>query len=192
MNLNLSHFERGLTEEDLQANKRTILTSEILYLLATPPAKGAAGPPRSRRCPLPGPGDIRGPVAWRPGDSMRCSNCGTDNAAGSRFCNQCATPVNKCCAKCAFENTPEARFCAQCAAPLDPAGPIRAAAEPHDGLTGERRHLTVLFCDLVGSTEIAAISIPRNGGRSSPAIIERRRRRSSASTGTSPSTSATA
>src|SRR5207244_10459547 len=25
-----------------------------------------------------------------------------------------------------------------------------------DGLTGERRHLTVLFCDLVGSTEIAS------------------------------------
>ena len=87
---------------------------------------------------------------------MRCSNCGADIAAGSRFCNQCATPVNKCCAKCAFENTPEARFCAQCAAPIDPAGPIRAAAEPHDGLTGERRHLTVLFSDLVGSTEIAS------------------------------------
>ena len=87
---------------------------------------------------------------------MRCSNCGADNAADSRFCNQCATRLNRRCAKCAFENTPEARFCAQCAAPLDPAGPIRAAAEPHDGLTGERRHLTVLFCDLVGSTAIAS------------------------------------
>jgi hypothetical protein len=87
---------------------------------------------------------------------MRCAKCGIDNVAGSRFCNQCATPLNKHCAKCAFENTPEARFCAQCAAPLDPAGPIRAEAEPHDGLTGERRHLTVLFSDLVGSTEIAS------------------------------------
>jgi class 3 adenylate cyclase len=28
-------------------------------------------------------------------------------------------------------------------------------AEPRDSLAGERRHLTVLFCDLVGSTEIA-------------------------------------
>lgn len=26
---------------------------------------------------------------------MRCSNCGTDNAAGSRFCNQCATALGK-------------------------------------------------------------------------------------------------
>jgi class 3 adenylate cyclase len=84
---------------------------------------------------------------------MRCSKCGTDNVAGSRFCNQCATPLTKRCAKCASENAPEALFCAQCAAPLDPATPVRA----HDPLiTGERRHLTVLFCDLVGSTEIAS------------------------------------
>src|ERR1700681_849421 len=87
---------------------------------------------------------------------MRCSKCGTDNAAGSRFCNQCATSLNKLCPKCASGNAPEARFCAQCAAPLDGAAPIRAEAEPREGLTGERRHLTVLFCDLVGSTAIAA------------------------------------
>ncbi len=88
---------------------------------------------------------------------MRCSKCGTDNAAGSRFCNQCATPLGKPCPKCAHENISEAKFCAQCAAPLDVTEPIRVDAEPRDtGLTGERRHLTVLFCDLVGSTEIAA------------------------------------
>src|ERR1700726_3364036 len=87
---------------------------------------------------------------------MRCSKCRTDNAAGSRFCNQCATSLNKLCPKCASDNAPEARFCGQCAAPLEGAAPIRAEAEPHEGLTGERRHLTVLFCDLVGSTGIAA------------------------------------
>jgi len=87
---------------------------------------------------------------------MRCSKCGTDNAAGSRFCNQCASSLNKLCSKCASDNAPEARFCAQCAAPLEGASPIRAEAERSEGLTGERRHLTVLFCDLVGSTGIAA------------------------------------
>ena len=34
--------------------------------------------------------------------------------------------------------------------------PVRAETEARGGLTGERRHLTVLFCDLVGSTAIAA------------------------------------
>jgi class 3 adenylate cyclase len=60
------------------------------------------------------------------------------------------------CAKCASENTPKARFCVQCAAPFDAVGPIHAESAPHEGLSGERRHLTVLFCDLVGSTEIAS------------------------------------
>jgi class 3 adenylate cyclase/tetratricopeptide (TPR) repeat protein len=87
---------------------------------------------------------------------MRCSNCATDNAAGSRFCNQCATPFSKKCAKCAFSNAYEAKFCAQCGGALDAAEPIHAKANLVDGLTGERRHLTVLFCDLVGSTAIAA------------------------------------
>jgi class 3 adenylate cyclase len=87
---------------------------------------------------------------------MRCSKCGTDNAASSRFCNQCAAPFSKRCAKCAFENASEARFCAQCAALLDTAAPIRTDVESRGGLAGERRHLTVLFCDLVGSTEIAS------------------------------------
>jgi class 3 adenylate cyclase len=36
------------------------------------------------------------------------------------------------------------------------AAPVRADAETHEGPMGERRHLTVLFCDLVGSTGIAA------------------------------------
>src|ERR1700694_1732586 len=88
---------------------------------------------------------------------MRCSKCGTDNAAGSRLCNQCATSLNKLCPKCASDNDPEARFCAQCAAPLDGAAPIRAQPDsPDAALPGERRNLTVLFCDLVGSTGIAA------------------------------------
>src|SRR5258707_12662432 len=86
---------------------------------------------------------------------MRCSKCGADNAAGSRFCNQCATSLHKLCPKCASDNAPEAKFCAQCAAPLEGAAPIRVEAKTLDVPQGERRHLTVLFCDLVGSTEIA-------------------------------------
>ena len=93
---------------------------------------------------------------------MRCQNCGIENAAGSRFCNRCGTPLNKRCPKCGSENAPEAIFCSQCGAAIDAAGPLREAeprvgrAEPGgSSLTGERRHLTVLFCDLAGSTGIA-------------------------------------
>ena len=49
---------------------------------------------------------------------MRCAKCGTVNAGNIRFCDQCATPLNRSCPKCAYENAPEAKFCGQCAAPL--------------------------------------------------------------------------
>src|ERR1700719_2310850 len=87
---------------------------------------------------------------------MRCENCSAENPRGAKFCIQCATPFPHRCQKCGFENPSEARFCAQCAGPLDAAAPTRAEADSQGSLTGERRHLTVLFCDLVGSTQIAA------------------------------------
>jgi class 3 adenylate cyclase len=97
---------------------------------------------------------------------MQCSKCGAENAAGARFCNQCAAPLSRRCPKCNFENGSEAKFCSQCATPLTEqaslpvAGPATTPAPQTElgdrGLSAERRHLTVLFCDLVGSTEIAA------------------------------------
>jgi class 3 adenylate cyclase/ribosomal protein L40E len=88
---------------------------------------------------------------------MRCQNCSAENPQGAKFCIQCATPLQRGCQKCGFDNPSEARFCAQCGTPLDGAAPIRAETEPRErGPAGERRHLTVLFCDLVGSTQIAA------------------------------------
>src|ERR1700730_894035 len=87
---------------------------------------------------------------------MRCQNCSTENSEGAKFCIQCGNPFQRLCQKCGFGNPPEARFCAQCGAPLETTALLRAVAAPHDRLTGEQRHLTVLFCDLVGSTQIAA------------------------------------
>src|SRR6516164_9606478 len=87
--------------------------------------------------------------------AMRCSNCGGENPAGKKFCEDCGAPLANRCPKCGAETTAGKRFCGECGAPLGAATP--AAAEPHYGdPSGERRHLTVLFCDLVGSTEITA------------------------------------
>src|SRR5215469_16344477 len=54
------------------------------------------------------------------------------------------------CAKCGADNPASKKFCGDCGAPLS-SGP-----ELRRGPGGERRRLTVLFCDLVGSTAIAA------------------------------------
>ena len=88
---------------------------------------------------------------------MRCSKCGTENATGSRFCNQCGTALGNICPKCAVDNAHDAKFCSQCGVSLVdiPEGGRESRAGTR-GLAGERRHLTVLFCDLVDSTEITA------------------------------------
>jgi class 3 adenylate cyclase len=98
---------------------------------------------------------------------MRCSKCGADNAAGSRFCNQCATPLSRACPKCARANPPDAKFCAECAEPLtsdttkstaraSSAPPVRIAPEQPDSASadGERKTVTALFADIKGSTEL--------------------------------------
>jgi class 3 adenylate cyclase/tetratricopeptide (TPR) repeat protein len=86
---------------------------------------------------------------------MRCSNCGSDNPAGKKFCEDCGGPLENRCPKCGAATTAGKRFCGECGEPLNDNAP--AGAEPRDGdLAGERRHLTVSFCDLVGSTGIAA------------------------------------
>src|SRR5262249_49269836 len=56
---------------------------------------------------------------------------------------------------------------------------------------GQRRQLTVLFCDLVGSTELAAQMDPEDGARWRPHTSTRRPTSSDGSAGTSQSTSAT-
>src|SRR5258708_5538002 len=92
---------------------------------------------------------------------MRCSSCDSENAAGKRFCIRCGAALSLRCPKCDSEIPPEASFCGDCGARL--VVPTKAETEDHahnikvdrHAVEGERRHLTVLFCDLVGSTEIA-------------------------------------
>src|SRR5262249_42885204 len=72
-----------------------------------------------------------------------------------KFCTECGGAFNSRCSACGFESPPTAKFCGQCGATLEISLQDHAA-EPLASLTRERRHLTVMFCDLVGSTEIAS------------------------------------
>jgi len=92
------------------------------------------------------------------GKTMRCSNCGSDNPAGKKFCSECGAGFSRGCPRCGAENAPAAKFCGDCGAELSPPvqPPVAEASPVQPRDTGERRHLTVLFCDLAGSTGIAA------------------------------------
>src|SRR6266849_4368931 len=88
---------------------------------------------------------------------MRCSKCGSDNRGGAKFCKECASPLSTNCAACGALNQPGAKFCDECGAALvDAAQATVAEAMPTAvSAAGERRHLTVLFCDLAGPTALA-------------------------------------
>jgi class 3 adenylate cyclase len=89
---------------------------------------------------------------------MRCSKCGSENPVGKKFCEDCGAPLENRCPKCGAETTVGKRFCGECGTALADVVPAAAAdtTPVAASVSGERRHLTVLFCDLVGSTEIAA------------------------------------
>src|SRR5689334_19039915 len=90
---------------------------------------------------------------------MNCPSCGAGNPDGKRFCADCGAPLLNRCLVCGAETLPGKRFCGDCGSPLtmpsadQPAIKVRTVpAKPE----AERRQMTVLFCDLVGSTALAA------------------------------------
>ncbi len=86
--------------------------------------------------------------------AVRCPACDHENPDTARFCVECAAPLARRCAACGTAAPAGAKFCPECAAPLTgAAAPLPPAPEPAGG---ERRQLTILFCDLVGSTQLAA------------------------------------
>src|SRR3989304_1694608 len=95
---------------------------------------------------------------------MRCSSCGFENPEGMNFCGKCASLLSPRCPQCGFENPPEFAFCGKCAAPLTGQSPVPKSTQRYLQLDkqedkaapeAERRQLTVMFCDLVGSTSIS-------------------------------------
>ena len=107
---------------------------------------------------------------------MRFPSCGFDNPADTGFYGDCGSSLPNSCPRCGSDNPPRFKFCGPCAAPLtgrtharesasgDPPrvsgeGPVTSADSPSTKraqIEAERRHLTVLFCDLVGSTALAS------------------------------------
>ncbi|MBL8385782.1 MAG: AAA family ATPase [Burkholderiales bacterium] len=92
---------------------------------------------------------------------MKCGSCSAPARDGQRFCEACGAALEKNCRACGATALPPARFCGMCGAafsadlPVAPgiALPIQAR-RPASG-DGERRQLTVLFADLVGSTTLS-------------------------------------
>lgn len=94
---------------------------------------------------------------------MECSSCKATIPEGSKFCIECGAVVSVACPTCQNINPPQAKFCRKCGgrlvidATINRTEPL-SVTPPISGLTtlsAERRQVTVMFCDLVGSTALA-------------------------------------
>jgi class 3 adenylate cyclase/tetratricopeptide (TPR) repeat protein len=85
---------------------------------------------------------------------MTCQNCGAEVSSGQRFCTGCGRLLEQLCPACGITNPPGSVFCGDCGNRLD-AGGSPPVLEALDEIEPERRHLTVMFCDLVGSTALS-------------------------------------
>ena len=107
---------------------------------------------------------------------MRCVSCDTELIPGKQFCHACGTRVLRTCASCGETVEAGYRFCPQCGAATADDAPAAASSgedrlhrlsenipdvlaekirASQGAIAGERKLVTVLFCDLVGSTAIA-------------------------------------
>jgi class 3 adenylate cyclase len=121
---------------------------------------------------------------------MQCLQCQHENREGRRFCAECGAPLSQLCTACAFVNEPGDKFCGGCGLSLNdtslpssppvvsvPLSPTSTSREPHlfsytpqhlaekiltsrHALEGERKQVTVLFCDLANSTGLAELLGP--------------------------------
>jgi hypothetical protein len=101
---------------------------------------------------------------YRAGLSVTCPGCGADVDATSRFCADCGAALGRRCPECAEPVDAAKRFCAHCGAAL-----AREAGPPAPDAEGEHKPVTVLFCDIVGSTSIAE----RIGAEAMHALLSR-------------------
>ncbi len=88
--------------------------------------------------------------------TLRCKRCEFENREGRKFCASCGSALPAACQKCGYANEGGDRYCGGCGRQLADA----SAASPAEGRSkppeGDRRPVTVLFCDLVGYTRLSS------------------------------------
>jgi class 3 adenylate cyclase/tetratricopeptide (TPR) repeat protein len=107
---------------------------------------------------------------------MICPHCRFDNPAGAKFCNECGGRLEFACPSCTKVNPSGSKFCNECGHPLSAAATVPQVPPPldpvaklkrylprglaekilaqRDRIEGEKRQITVLFCDLEGYTPL--------------------------------------
>jgi class 3 adenylate cyclase/tetratricopeptide (TPR) repeat protein len=109
---------------------------------------------------------------------MKCPNCQFENREEAKFCNECGSKFELTCPECGATNRGGSKFCDECGsklslpvekAPKDlsfdekltkiqkylPKGLTEKILSQRDRIEGERKQVTVMFCDMQGFTPLS-------------------------------------
>ena len=109
---------------------------------------------------------------------MQCPKCQFGNPEAAKFCVECGNKIEIICPKCSSVNFPNFKFCSECgqklsipskAPPKDlffdekltkiqkylPKGLTEKILSQKDRIEGERKQVTVMFCDMEGFTQLS-------------------------------------
>ena len=105
--------------------------------------------------------------------SLTCPNCSHKNLEDAKFCQSCGQALDRICTNCDTQNEADAKFCRSCGKALDlippstdearltalqeaaPKGLQEKMRSSSSQIEGERKPVTILFADIVGSTAMA-------------------------------------
>jgi class 3 adenylate cyclase len=109
---------------------------------------------------------------------MECPKCQFENPEVANFCVECGGKLERICPECSFNNSPSFKFCAKCGHSLTfpsepilkdlsfdekldkiqrylPKGLTEKILSQRDKIEGERKQVTVMFCDMEGFTSLS-------------------------------------
>jgi class 3 adenylate cyclase len=109
---------------------------------------------------------------------MKCEKCRTENPEENKFCRECGAKLLMTCPQCAAELVPGDKFCGKCGHKLSlspeppprdlsldeklakiqrylPKGLTEKILAQRGKIEGERKQVTVLFCDMEGFTALS-------------------------------------
>ena len=108
---------------------------------------------------------------------MKCPRCQTENLETKKFCRKCGTKLSLLCPQCGSEYLPGDEFCGECGRDLNipseaklkelsfdeklakiqrylPKDLTQKILAQRDKIEGERKQVTVMFCDMEGYTSL--------------------------------------
>ena len=109
---------------------------------------------------------------------MQCPKCQFENVDGAKFCNECGCKFEITCPECSKINPPGSKFCNECGHNLTtpqepvlkelsfdekidkiqrylPEGLTKKILSQREKIEGERKQVTVMFCDMEGFTSLS-------------------------------------